>query len=66
MRPGIQVLLSGAPSFGVPLLLAVREPPVPGRERAAPAAGEVPGAGLVAPRPSQVEPARRTSVLEPA
>ena len=42
MRPDIQVLLSGALTFGVPLLLAVRELLVLNRDPAPPAADDDP------------------------
>jgi hypothetical protein len=76
MRPDIQVLLSGALTFGVPLLLAVRELFVLNRDPAPPAAGDDPDSEpsppLLPPCPmlearelTPMAPAARTRALEP-
>ncbi len=75
MRPEIQVLLSGALTFGVPLILAVRELLVLDRGSTRPAAGDgpasEPSSPLLPPCPMleareliPIVPVARTRILE--
>ena len=74
MRPDIQVLLSGALTFGVPLLLAVRELLVLNRDPARPPGGDPdaePSSPLLPPCPmlqarelKPIEPVARARTLE--
>jgi hypothetical protein len=76
MRPDIQVLLSGALTFGLPLLLAVRELLVLNRDPTPPAADDdpdsEPSSPLLPPCPmlqarelKPIEPVARARTLEP-
>ncbi len=56
MSPDVHILLSGALSFGVPLLLAVRELVVLGRESGGPAKGGDAREQAPAPTPPAGEP----------